>query len=93
MNRKFTQWLTAWSQQEVPAIDAAIVTLVGLHVARGHSALGVAQIAGLTRSSARVVRRALTEAQHLGFLHVVRESRGGKGRTWALTLPPLPQGA
>lgn len=87
MNRKFTQWLTAWGKQNVPAIDKAVITLVGLHVARGHDALGVAQIAGLTRSSARVVRRALTEAQSLGFLHIVRESRGSKGRTWALALP------
>lgn len=87
MNRKFTQWLTAWGKQNVPAIDKAVITLVGLHVARGHDALSVAQIAGLTRSSARVVTRALGVAQGLGFLRVAREASGGKGRTWALSLP------
>lgn len=84
---RFDPWLREWSQQNVPATDIAIVSLVGLHVARGHDVLSASQIAGSTRSSARLVTRALTEAQRLGFLHVVREARGGKGRTWALSLP------
>lgn len=84
---RFDPWLREWSQQNVPAIDKAIVSLMGLHVARGHDALSVSQIAGSTRSSTRVVTRALSAAQRLGFLHVIREARGGKGRTWALSLP------